>query len=113
MTPFYKKIENTAGGDQVTGWPCMPQRLERSVETNFHPNLSIIGICDFETIPIAYRKFLLYENFENSKHQESNPKQIPIAQIQNSKNDPVTAAVPKGIYPFDRSLTSDAMPLLK
>jgi hypothetical protein len=32
-----------------------------------------------------YESYLLKENYENSKHQKPNLKQIPMTQIQNSK----------------------------
>ena len=45
----------------------------------------MIKIRDYETTSIAYEKQLLDENFENSKIQIRNLKQIPMTQTQNSK----------------------------
>jgi hypothetical protein len=49
---------------------------------NFDP---VAGLCRITDIYLDLLKLLYSLNYKNSKHQITNPKQMPMTEIQNSK----------------------------
>ena len=56
-------------------------------------------------------KHRVNQNYENSKHQKPNFKQIPMTQIQNSKQMICFQLFPKISFPAGQGLRGDAIQL--